>query len=169
MLEWGGQWGWWKINSIKENWPTREHSLTTENSLARVPGHNLNILLGWLLEACGQQKAHIKLSRNDRTALAEFWGRDQKGQRSKHARMVLLYNTWEPTHRLHSLEGPKITFIAKLIRNVLVMEVLARLGSSVVTRPGLMIGNIVRILFSLLSVGRATLQNNRGQVTILDH
>lgn len=31
-----------------------------------------NILLGWLQEACGGTKTHIKLSLNDRTAMAEF-------------------------------------------------------------------------------------------------
>lgn len=44
----------------------------TENSLAGAPGKGPDVLLRWLPETCGGQKAYIKLNANDRTALAEF-------------------------------------------------------------------------------------------------
>ena len=56
-----------KRSSIEGHWPIRKHSPATENSLARAPENGPNILL-----ECGEQRSHIKLNKNDRTALAEF-------------------------------------------------------------------------------------------------
>lgn len=44
----------------------------TENSLARAPESSLDIRVELFLGAFREQKAHIKLNRNDRTALAAF-------------------------------------------------------------------------------------------------
>ena len=69
----------------------REKSPMTENSLARAPRNGSKTLLGWMVTGgLWGQKVHIKLSANDRTPLAELWGRDQKAQRSKHATVALL-------------------------------------------------------------------------------
>lgn len=71
----------------------REKSSMTENSLARAPRNGSKTLLGWKVTGgLWGQKVHIKLSANDRTPLAELWGRDQKAQRSKHATVALLCN-----------------------------------------------------------------------------
>lgn len=64
------------------------------------------------------------------------------------------------------LEGPENTLIAKFVRNVLVMEVLANLRSSLVAPSGLMIKNIVRELGPLLSVGIRGFRHSRGLVEI---
>lgn len=44
----------------------------TENLLARAPEKGLNILVELFLGAFREQKAQIKLHKNDRTALAAF-------------------------------------------------------------------------------------------------
>lgn len=64
----------------------------TENLLARAPEKGLNKLVELFLGAFREQKAQIKLHKNDRTALAAFRGRDQKTQRSEHATMILCYD-----------------------------------------------------------------------------
>lgn len=53
------------------------------------------------------------------------------------------------------LEGPENALITKLMRNALVMEVLANWSISVVAAPGLMMNNTVREPGSLLPVGTA--------------
>lgn len=54
----------------------REKSPMTENSLARAPRNGSKTLLGWKVTGgLWGQKVHIKLSANDRTPLAELWGR----------------------------------------------------------------------------------------------
>lgn len=44
----------------------------TENALARAPENGPNVLVELLLEAFREQKAHIKLNRNDRTPWQRF-------------------------------------------------------------------------------------------------
>lgn len=59
-------------------------------------GNSSNILFEWFTTSLGlgKGKPHIKLSRNDRNALAEFWVRVQKTQKSKqHAGVIQLCNT----------------------------------------------------------------------------
>lgn len=57
-------------------------------------------------------------------------------------------------------EGPENAVTIKLIRNMLVIEILACLSSSPVAAAGLMTDNIVR---ELLSVGMTGFQNSTRQ------
>lgn len=70
-LAWGL--GMMKDKPYKGELSSRENSPMTENSLARAPRNGLKTLLGWMVtRGLWGQKAHIKLSANDRTPLAEL-------------------------------------------------------------------------------------------------